>query len=95
MISAIGTPLRAQIGRSSKFAHGDDEDLVQNVVPVQVTYERGDQVVEQGQQRTKPFSNAAVGWNVIAVSIPRPRGGMVAEIKCDKTDPGLDQATGK
>src|SRR5258708_33555682 len=47
---------------------------------------------EKGQRGAEALRDATIWGNIVAVSVPRPRGGMAAEIDRDERNARPDQA---
>ena len=93
VIAAVGAVLRAHLRSSPEFSHGDDHHLVQQSAFFEITHERRDQMVEQRQQRSKTFRNAAVRRDVVAMSVPRTRSRVVTQVQRDERRARFDKSS--
>ena len=50
-------------------------------------------MIKQGKQWLEPFGYASVGWNVVAVIVPRSTCGVVTKIERYERRPRLDQTS--
>src|SRR5258708_3561091 len=58
---------------------------------LEIADERGDEMIEDRQQRTHPIPNAAIRRDVISVIVPCAGSGMVAQVDGDETRAALDK----
>ena len=68
------------------------DTLVNQATLSEVADQRGQQVIEQWQQRLEALRDAAVNAAGNSVVVPRARSRVIAEVQCHKPDTGLDQA---
>ena len=95
MVAAIGTALGAHVRRSSELTHRDHQRVIQQITLLEIGYQRGQQVIEQGQQAAEPLRDSPVNTSGNPVGVPRPRGGVIAQIKGHETRSGFDQSPGQ
>ena len=93
MISAVGAPLRSQLRRAAEFAHRNDERLIEQTALTQVLDESCDEMIEQRQERSESFANAAVRRNIVAMRVPSAGRGVITQVERDERDSRFDQAS--
>jgi hypothetical protein len=91
MVAPIGTALCAELRSSAKFAHRQDEYVVQHAARFEIADKRGKQMIEERQQGLQSLRDSPIGRNVVAVVVPGSRGGVVAEIDGNKRGTRFDE----
>lgn len=92
VIATVCTVLRPHIRSPPEFPHCNHQHLVKQSSFLQIRHQSRQQVVKQRQQWPQSLADPAVGWNVVAVSIPCSRGSVIAEIQCDKRRTSFNQS---
>ena len=92
MVAAVGTPLSADLRRSTELAHRKDEYVLEQSAFAQIADQCCDQMIEHGQQRPQSVPDAAIGWNVVAMCVPGSGRAMLTQVNRDEADPGFNQS---
>ena len=95
MVAAVGAALRPHLRSAAEFAHGDHQHVVEESVLLEIEHQRGEQMVEQREQRAETLLDPAVGRDVVAVRVPGARGSVVAQVERHEGDARLHEPTGQ